>query len=181
MRVRANIAAIVVLVVGVGTTPAHAAPPTEQNACVQAGDNCIKNIGDVTACRAAQASCLAMEQVINPEGTSGPTRKGRHRAVRAMANLPPLDPKGETPGDPLDPVMQSCELTARDLIVTRLNGEIGRILITRHPRLGMVWRADATTTSADGAYPQRIVCSRHAILLSPRLTVDGETPPLPTG
>lgn len=117
---------------------------------------------------------------MNPQGTTGtPPREARNKPSKSLPEVPPLSPDGEAPGDPLDPVTQACEAQARDLLVTRLHGEIGRVLITRHPRLGAVWRADVSTPTEGGAYAQRVVCIKGAFVLSPMKTTDGEASPLP--
>jgi hypothetical protein len=156
-----------------------AATPSEKPACIQAGDDCVKNGADVAACRAAQASCLAMGDVVNPPGSAIPPAASGRDPPTAIPESPPLQPSDESPGDPLDPAMQACESMARNILVERLKGEIRHVLVTRNSRFGMVWRADVATPADGGTYAQRAVCIQGGFFLAPMKGVGGEVPPLP--
>jgi hypothetical protein len=162
-----------------GMTPlSGAAEPPAKHACVEAGDNCIKNIGDSVACRAAQASCLAMSQAINPDGASldpntVPTRPPE------LGEMPPFSPDGEAPGDSRDNVARAGAAQAEDLVVSRLRGEVKRTSITRHPKHGLVWRADVVTPFEGAPYAQRVICKDGVFVLTPMKSVDGDIKPLP--
>jgi hypothetical protein len=167
--------AVSVLACGAGQ-PASA-QPTEKPACVQAGDRCVENIGDVARCRAAQASCEAMSSAINPGGSALPT--GRPVDAPPLPEPLPLSPQDEKPWKPDDPEALICEAQARNLVETILHGHIDRIRVTRHERWGTIWRADISTPMTDGEYRQRLVCGDRRIILSPMNSVDGDLAPLP--
>ena len=157
-----------------GTGPAHAAAP-EKHPGVVAGDNCAASIKDVAACRAAQETCLAMAAASAQQGPAD----GAPPPAQ-MPEVPPLTPKDEAPGDPLHPVAERCEAQAQDLLVSRLHGEVGRVLITRSSRWNLIWRADVSTPlEGGGRYVQRVVCVEGAFLISPAIGVGQDLPPLP--
>lgn len=141
-------------------------------ACVIAGNQCVKNIGDVAGCRASQATCLAMSA--QTALTSGPTTPSIHPAGASaekldMAELmPPAAPTGEQPDDHADPAtVAKCAAGARDMIETLLHGSIERTLVTHSPRWGAVWRADFTVQVDDQSASQRYVCAQAGVLISP--------------
>ena len=154
------------LAIGIG--PPSEAASLNANACAIAGDQCVKNSGDVAGCRAAQATCGAMQASsrLGPRGkTLTPDRKtGRFKLPEQPLAAPA---EVETAGDTADQIALACDRQARNLIEDRLQGAIGRVVVTHHPRIGTVWRADASTPSSDGPYAQRLVCSQGIMMLSP--------------
>ena len=157
-----------------GAGPADGGAP-EKHPCVVAGDDCAASVKDVAACRAAQETCLAMA------AASAEQRPGDGPPPLAqLPETPPLTPKDESPGDPLHPVAERCEAQAQDLLVTRLHGEIGRVLITRSSRWPLIWRADVSTPlEGGGRYVQRVVCVEGAFVISPARSVGEDLAPLP--
>jgi hypothetical protein len=167
--------AISMLTCGLG--PAASAQPAEKSACVQAGDRCVENIGDVARCRAAQASCEAMSVAINPPGSVLST--GRPIDIPPLPDPLPLSPQDEQAWKADDPEAMICEAQARNLVEAILHGRIDRVRVTRHARWGTIWRADISTPMIGGEYKQRLVCGDHRLLLSPMESVDGDVAPLP--
>jgi hypothetical protein len=165
---------LAILVAGCAARDERPSRPHEASlseACVVAGNQCVKNIGDVAGCRASQATCLAMGEQI--ASTSGPTAPSIHPAG-ASANLdmaelmPPAAPTGEQPDDHADPAtVAKCAAGARDMIETLLHGRIDRTLVTHSPRWGAVWRADFTVQMDGRSASQRYVCTQAGVLISP--------------
>lgn len=155
--------------------PAALTPP---DACVTAGDRCVAGIGDVAACRAVQATCQAVSRQFREQKASEVT----HRTDDASSvkwEKPSMSPDGETPDAGEDPALvASCEDFARDIVEMRLLGHIQRRMVTHGKASGVVWRADFETPSETGDYPQRIVCSRAGVWITP-LKMRGGSPELP--
>ena len=159
--------------------PAANAGPAEKHPCVVAGDHCVAGGYYPVACRASEKSCLAMSALnaqVQPRDRPPTGQKGPFK----QPETPPLAPGDENPGDPLHPVAEVCETQARELLVVRLHGEIGRVLITKSPRWSVIWRADVSTPlEGGGSYAQRVVCVEGAFVLSPTKVAGHEVAPLP--
>ena len=143
-------------------------------ACIVAGNQCMKNIGDVTGCRASQATCLAMsaQTASTSELPSPPIRGAGASAMAANLDeaefMPPAAPTGEQPDDHADPATVAiCAARARDMIETLLHGRIDRTLVTHSPRWGAVWRADFTVWVDGRSASERYVCTQAGVLISP--------------
>ena len=153
-------------------------------ACVIAGNQCVKNIGDQAGCRASQAMCLAMaaQTASEPQGAK-PTDAELRRMARIIEDsAPPLGPTDEQPDNQSDPAtIAGCVSRARDLVESKLDGHIDRTLVTYSPRWGAVWRADFTFSADGQTTTQRYVCTRSAFVVAPLKMFDPsqDTAPLP--
>lgn len=146
---------------------------TPPDACVTAGDQCVASIGDVAACRAAQATCQAVDRQFRERNASVGDPKPVVASSPKWEN-PPMSPDGENPDEGKDPALvASCEDFAREIVEARLHGHIQRRLVTQGKTSGVAWRADFELPPETGEYPQRIVCSRAGVWITPLKMQDG--------
>jgi hypothetical protein len=165
-----SVAACLLAIAGCATNRGASEAIESPNACALAGDNCVKNIGDVRACRAAQATCEAQSAQMAAMSGQAPDPMAPTRRVRApvMPARAPLSPDGEAIIEHPDPATASdCAAQVKQLVEDKLHGRIVRVLVTSHPRWGIVWRADIETPTGKAPYPQRVVCAQAAIEIAP--------------
>jgi hypothetical protein len=158
-----------------------ATPPPAVDACTQASNACIANTGNKGACEATRVICLKAERTTH--SADAPSGDAPPDAATFLRDAPPLSlTPDETEASRDDETAKSCLARAQD-DVADLHGHIERVLVTRSPKSGVVWRADFSFKFQGKTFVHRFVCTNSMTETAPLEMSDPaqNTPPLTSG